>query len=279
MTTDFPLVSIITPVYNGAKYLDDLIQSIQTQDYPNIEHIIIDDGSTDDGATVAVLRKYPHLRWWSRENRGQYATMNEGLLAARGEYVSFISADDLIMPGAIPSVIKTFQENPDYDGVAGLTHFITGDGLPYPIKFPFQTAPVRYYAFFSHIAHCSLFLCRERVLRGELLFNPSLRYVGDYDWLLRIFAKFRIYQTKLNLSKVRIHTQQTSTRYKQAMDEEHRRVVASHHINKLSYKCFTWLYIGIHDMEKMRYAWTQKGFAGVYRLFVDHILRNKRIPA
>jgi glycosyltransferase involved in cell wall biosynthesis len=279
MTPDFPLVSIITTVYNSAKYLDDLIRSVQTQDYPNIEHIIIDDGSTDDGATVAVLKKYPHLRWWSRENRGQYATMNEGFLAARGEYVSFISADDLIMPGAIPSVIKTFQENPDYDGVAGLTHFITGDGLPYPIKFPFQTAPIRYYAFFSHISHCSLYLSRERILQEKMFFDPALRFVGDYDWLLRVFAKLRIYQTKLYLSTVRIHSEQTSARYKQVMGKEHQRVISFHHINKLKYKFFTGIYIAIHDMEKMRYAWTQKGFAGVYQLFVDHILRNKRIPA
>ena len=52
-----PLVSIITPVYNGAEYLDELIQSVLRQDYPNIEHLIIDDGSQDDGATVSVLKK------------------------------------------------------------------------------------------------------------------------------------------------------------------------------------------------------------------------------
>ena len=68
--TNMPLVSIITPVYNGAEYLNEMIQSVQRQDYPNIEHLIIDDGSQDDGATVAILEKYPHLRWWSRENKG-----------------------------------------------------------------------------------------------------------------------------------------------------------------------------------------------------------------
>ena len=58
-----PLVSIITPVYNGAEYLEELIISVRDhQDYPYIEHIIIDDGSTDDGETVSILKKYPHLR-------------------------------------------------------------------------------------------------------------------------------------------------------------------------------------------------------------------------
>ncbi|MBE3118290.1 MAG: glycosyltransferase, partial [Candidatus Atribacteria bacterium] len=96
-----PLVSIITPVYNGAAFIEELILSVQRQDYPNIEHIIIDDGSRDDGATIAILKRYPHLRWWSRENKGQYATMNEGLEAAKGEFVCFISADDLLTPGAV----------------------------------------------------------------------------------------------------------------------------------------------------------------------------------
>ncbi len=185
MTPEFPLVSIITPVFNGAKYLDELIQSVQKQNYPNLEHIIIDDGSTDDGATIAILRKYPQLKWWSRENQGQYATMNEGLEAAQGQYVCFISADDVLMSEAVQSVLKIFQNNPECDGVSGLTRFITWNGLDYPIKYPFQTAPIRFYAYFSHISHCSLYLHRKRLIENNLLFDPSLRYVGDYDWLLK----------------------------------------------------------------------------------------------
>src|SRR5574341_2572398 len=82
-----PLVTIMTPVYNGAAYLEELIASVRDQDYPYVEHLIIDDGSTDNGVTVEILRKYPHLRWWSRPNQGQYATMNEGLQAAQGELI------------------------------------------------------------------------------------------------------------------------------------------------------------------------------------------------
>ena len=117
MTTDQPLVSIITPVHNGAKYIEKLIESVRTQDYHNIEHVIIDDGSTDDDATVAILRKYPHLNWWSRENKGQYATMNEGLEAARGELVCFISADDVMASGAVHCAVEFMQAHPNYDGV------------------------------------------------------------------------------------------------------------------------------------------------------------------
>ena len=69
--SNFSLVSIITPTCNGAEYLEELIQSVTRQVYPNIEHLVIDDGSQYGGATVAILNRYPHLRWWSRENKGQ----------------------------------------------------------------------------------------------------------------------------------------------------------------------------------------------------------------
>ena len=64
-----PLVSIITAVRNGSRYLSALIESVLAQDYPRIEHIVIDDGSDDDDATIRILEQYPHLRWWTRENQ------------------------------------------------------------------------------------------------------------------------------------------------------------------------------------------------------------------
>jgi glycosyltransferase involved in cell wall biosynthesis len=277
MIPDVPLVSIITPVYNGAKYLDELIQSVQAQDYPNIEHIIIDDGSTDAGATAAVIKQYPHLRAWSRGNLGQYATMNEGLEAARGEYVCFISADDLLVNGAVQSVMATVQENPGFDGVAGLTHYITGEGLPYPINYPLRNAPIRCYAYYSHIAHCSLYLARERLVKEKLFLDTTLHYVGDYKWMLHVFEICSIIRTKQYLSKVRIHTEQISTRSKHAMAEEHRRVVASCRINPLKYKVFTGMYIILHDFEKLRYAWRMKGIAGAFQLLLDHLHKKNKI--
>src|SRR5262245_24025055 len=89
-----PLVSIVTPAFNAAAYLPDLLDSVAAQDYPCIEHIVIDDGSSDDAATPEVLQRYPHVKWWRRENRGQYPTLNEGFRAASGDLVTTISADD-----------------------------------------------------------------------------------------------------------------------------------------------------------------------------------------
>jgi glycosyltransferase involved in cell wall biosynthesis len=274
MTLDDPLVSIITPVYNGAKFLDELIQSVQQQDYPNIEHIVIDDGSTDNGATLAVLRKYPRLRWWSRGNLGQYATMNEGLEAAKGDLVCFVSADDLVAPGAIQCVVQQAKLHREWDGITGRTQFINGPGEPYPSA-PFQTMPVRYYAYLSHISHCSLYLKRERLLQYGLYFDPSLRYVGDYDWMIRIVSRLHIRQLDFPLSKVRVHETQTSKKQRKAMGLEQSRVVEAHQVNRVFFKIGSGLYIIIHDMKKFFYEWRRNGLKEATQMIFHFIWRGK----
>lgn len=90
--------SVITPVYNGSAFLEELILNVQKQDYiGDIEHIIINDGSTDDGATQNIIDKYPHLVTRSRSNFGQYASINEAIKLATGDFLVIISADDLFL--------------------------------------------------------------------------------------------------------------------------------------------------------------------------------------
>jgi glycosyltransferase involved in cell wall biosynthesis len=182
-----PLVSIVTPVHNGAAYLQPLIESVLAQSYDNIEHVVIDDGSTDGGATVAILRKYPRLRWWSRENKGQYETLNEGFRAARGDIVTTISADDFYVDGgAIRDVVERFRTRPDVDVVFGGTVLVDQAGTPWPVQ-SHQDYPLWYLAYNLFIAHCSLFVRTNRIRERSLFFDPSYRYRGDADWTLRLY--------------------------------------------------------------------------------------------
>lgn len=248
--TESPLVSIITPVFNGAEYIEELIESVLQQDYPNIEHLIIDDGSQDDGATVAILRSYPHLRWWGRENKGQYATMNEGLLAARGEIVCFVSADDIVSSGAVTSAVGFLTDQPNFDGVFGITNYINSDGKIRPYLVPFRKAPLSFYPFFAHISHCSFYVRLSSLKKHRLFFDQSLRYVGDYDWMIRIHkSHLRIGRIDRELSRVRIHDDQASQKYQDASRLETRKVVRAHRINRalrflllLVYKMQVWMW-------------------------------------
>lgn len=105
-----PLVSIITPVYNGEKYLSQCIDSVLAQDYPNIEYIILDDGSTDN--TKEILKKYTGcLQWQTQANMGQSLTLNKGWSMSKGEILGYLSADDILLPTAISELVKLL-ENP-----------------------------------------------------------------------------------------------------------------------------------------------------------------------
>ena len=216
-----PLVSIITPVYNGARFLDALIQSVQKQDYPYIEHIIIDDGSMDGEATIDVLKKYSHLRWWTRPNRGQYATMNEGLQEALGEIVCFISVDDVISPGAVSTAIDYLSVHPECGGVYGSYGFINSEGMKLNLFQPMRHMPTSLYPYSLHISHSSFYIHKKVLIQNDLFFIDTLRFVGDYFWIVRILkSKLEIGKIKNTLSMIRIHDQQTSKTSFYAMRKE-----------------------------------------------------------
>jgi len=241
--TTGPLVSIMTPVYNGSEYLDELIQSVLQQDYPHIEHLIIDDGSRDDGATVAVLKKYSQLRWWSRENKGQYATMNEGLQAAKGEIICFVSADDVLVSGAVSAAVGFLSKHPHDDGVFGITTRIDPTGEPLPFYIPFRTAPMAFYPYFAHVSHCSLYVKTASLRKHELQFDPTLKYVGDYDWMIRIYkSRLKIGLLKQELSRVRLHPDQASRKFSGGSQLEEQKVLKTQRIDNFTYKFFHWVY-------------------------------------
>lgn len=220
-STILPLVSIITPVYNGGKFLDVLIQSVQKQDYPYIEHIIIDDGSMDGEATIDVLKKYSHLRWWTRPNRGQYATMNEGLLAAQGEIVCFISADDIILPFAVSTAVTYMSVHPNCGGVYGYYGYINSDGMKLNLFQPMRYMPTSLYPYSLHISHSSFYLCKKELIQNNLFFSDKLRFVGDYLWIVSILkSNMKVGKIKNTLSMIRIHDQQTTKTSFYAMRKE-----------------------------------------------------------
>lgn len=183
-----PLVSIVTPTYNSARYLEDLLRSVESQDYSAIEHIVIDDGSRDAGMTVALLGRHSTVRWWSRENRGQYASLNEGFRAATGDFVTTISADDTYVDsGAISAMAGFLVEHPECDVVYGYTQHTDERGRGLPLQ-PYQRySPWMVKYNLGCILHCSVLVRRERLIRDNVFFDESLRFTGDADWMVKLY--------------------------------------------------------------------------------------------
>ena len=108
-----PLVSIVTPSYNQAAFLEEAIRSVLDQDYPRIEYVVVDDGSTD--ASVEIIRRYSdRLAWWRRQdNAGQAAALNQGFAHTSGDLLGFVNSDDALLPGAVATFVEAFGDDPN----------------------------------------------------------------------------------------------------------------------------------------------------------------------
>ena len=113
-----PKVSIITPSYNQGQFIEETILSAKNQDYPNIEHIVIDGNSTD--STLDILHKYDNdIIWISEPDRGQSDALNKGFRIATGEIIGWLNSDDIYLPGAVKKAVDALMNNPKFDIVYG----------------------------------------------------------------------------------------------------------------------------------------------------------------
>jgi glycosyltransferase involved in cell wall biosynthesis len=201
-----PLVSVVTPVLNGARFLPELLASIQAQDYGAIEHVVVDGGSTD--GTLELLRRTPGLVWTTSADRGMYDALNAGFGMARGEILAYQNADDrYVVPGAVSAAVDYLTAHPDVDVVYGRFRYIDEDGRPGPRAAPrmrpFDARRLRRYNF---VPPHSLFLRAAAVRRDGHWFDPTLQFAGDWDWVLGLAQagkKFGV--LPIVLSEFRIH--------------------------------------------------------------------------
>src|SRR3981081_4557960 len=111
-----PLVTVVTPAYNQGRFIAATIESVLSQDYPNVEYLIIDGASTDE--TAAVVKRYEdRLTFVSEPDRGQSDAINKGFRRARGRYVAWLNSDDIFLPGAITQAVAALRAHPDAGGV------------------------------------------------------------------------------------------------------------------------------------------------------------------
>src|SRR5450755_901785 len=124
---ELPTVTIISPIYNVADMIQRTLDSVREQDYPHIEHIVMDAGSTD--GTLDILRaNEAHLQWFSEPDKGQSDALNKGFARATGTYFTWLNGDDFLRPTAISRCLKVFEDNPGLALVYGRTDHVDRNG-------------------------------------------------------------------------------------------------------------------------------------------------------
>lgn len=200
-----PLVSIVTPSYNQARYLEYTIRSVLEQDYPNIEYIIVDGGS-NDGSTEIIRRYSDQLAWWvSEKDHGQTDAINKGFAHARGEILAWLNSDDTYEINAVKEAVAFLREQPQVGLVYGDANFIDENG--YMIgRFPAaQTDYHRLRRGYVHIPQQSAFW-RADLWRKVGPLDPSFYFAMDYDLWVRLAALAPVRYLPRQWANFRLHT-------------------------------------------------------------------------
>lgn len=198
-----PLVSIVLPVYNGGDYLAESIRSCLSQTYDGIELVIVNDASSDN--TVEVVKSFSdeRLRLVHNEtNQGLPRSLNIGFREARGELLTWTSADNLYAPDAIEALVNAIMATPTTGLVYGDFYLIDECGIVIGKK---ECSPPVYLPRVNAVG--AYFLYRREVMETVGEYDPDLRLAEDYDYWLRVYNRFKIRQVKADGYYYRVHSE------------------------------------------------------------------------
>ena len=202
--TSLPSISIITPSLNHGQYIQDTIDSVLGQAYPNFEYTVFDGGSSDN--TLDILASYDErLNWVSAPDDGQAAAINLGWQGSSGEIVAWLNADDYYLDGVLQIVAAYFRDHPHIDVLYGMCDFVGEGGQ---LIGHYDTGPFDYFRLLSgainFIPQPTVFI-RRRVLEELGFLNERLHYVFDYEYWLQIGLLHRIAFFPKKLAVMRLH--------------------------------------------------------------------------
>jgi glycosyltransferase involved in cell wall biosynthesis len=222
---DLPRITVVTPSYNQAKYLERTICSVLNQGYPNLEYIVVDGGSSD--GSVEIIQRYAdHLDWWvSEPDQGQTDAINKGLRRATGEWVAWQNSDDIYYPGAFHDLAVAAAERPQAGLIIGDMMLI--DDNDHPLREIRYVKPA-YKALLAEgmVLTNQAAFWQRRVHDDIGLLAEDLHYCFDYEWFLRLTQHVEGAHVPRIWGGWRLHDQAKTSLYEQQFQEEKRKVLA-----------------------------------------------------
>lgn len=222
---ELPRISIITPSYNQGNFIEETIQSVLSQNYPNLEYIIIDGGSTDN--TVEIIKKYESkiTYWVSERDRGQTHAINKGLARATGDIIAYLNSDDYYLPDTLFKVANYFRQHPETDLLHGRCRYVNEQNEKIGEQFGSITQ------FEEIVDLWGVWWRKQQFVQPEVFwsrrisdrigaFNESLYYVMDYEYWCRILrAGGKVNSIDAELTCFRFTSTQKSNHSEKVADE------------------------------------------------------------
>lgn len=207
-------ISIIIPVYNGSNYLKEAIDSALNQTYKEIEIIVVNDGSTDKGKTKKIAKSYGNkIKYYKKRNGGVASALNYGIKKSTGDYISWLSHDDLYKSNKIEEemILLNKLENKNSIIFSDYEFIDENDETLENINIGAKIASVdKYFVFYKRlISGISLLIPKSKLIDCGL-FDIQKRYTQDYDMWYKLIKTTDFYYLNKNLVKVRLHSQQSS---------------------------------------------------------------------
>lgn len=202
--TDLPKITLITPSYNQGDFLARTLMSVLDQNYPNLEFLVFDGGSTDN--SVEIIREYAdHLTHWESErDRGQSHAINKGFERASGDIIGWLNSDDTLLPGALQAVIETFAQHPEAGAVYGNFIYVDEDDHFMHRRHVFSRFSYNTLLHHDYLGQPAVFW-RKEVLSEIGPLNEGLHYGMDWDFFLRMRRATKMVHVKQDLATFRLH--------------------------------------------------------------------------
>ncbi len=224
----WPRITLVTPVFNSAAYLEQTISSVLSQGYPNLEYFIVDGGSTD-GTLDIICRYERQLGWWdSRPDNGMYDALNRGFARSSGEIMGWISATDMLHTGALFVVGGVFRAFPEVEWITGIPTGFNEAGMTVSV------ARLRRWSRIRFLAGCNRYIQQESTFWRRSLWDRAGGYVdasrrscSDFELWVRFFRHARLYSVNALIGGFRVHADSLGLRNMEECHRAHEEVIAA----------------------------------------------------
>lgn len=222
---DYPKISVVTPSFNQAAFLEETIRSVTSQGYPNLEYIVMDGGSTD--GSVEIIRKHQeHIAFWrSERDAGQADALRQGFQRSTGGVLAYLNSDDTLEPGTIRMVGEYMTAHPDIDLVYGDMNLIDARG-----KYLYTAHPLldlRILVYENPFVPQQAMFWRKDLYHRVGGVNPDLRFAMDYELAMKfLLGKARVAKIHKVLANFRVHPAAKSSTIREVMHTEREEILS-----------------------------------------------------